>query len=129
MNICVMNYICLFLHPSLDVVGNVHPPPLFCLLIDAKCITHKMPCDSFFPLLTPPCFGWAYLTQILIFLNVVNCNRCTHIRAIIFISTSNSGDQTHEFQRPLSHYVFRHMLVYPKDVFITYLLRTQKLGS
>jgi hypothetical protein len=31
----------------------------------------------------------------------------------MFILTSNSGDRTPEFQRPLSHYVFRHRLVYP----------------
>jgi hypothetical protein len=39
-----------------DVVGNVYPSPLFCLLIDAKCITHKMPCilRLFFSTLDPP---------------------------------------------------------------------------
>jgi hypothetical protein len=73
-----------------------------------------MPCVTrlFFPLFTPLALGWAYLTQILIFLNAVNCNGCAHIRAIIFILTSNLGDPTPEFQRPLSHYVFKHRLVY-----------------
>jgi hypothetical protein len=52
--------------------------------------------------------GWFTLfTQILIFLNTVNHNGCAHIRAIIFILTSNSGNPTPEFQGPLSHYVFR----------------------
>jgi hypothetical protein len=102
-----------------DVVGNVHPPPLFCLLIDAKCITHKMPCvlRLCFSTFDPPCFAWAYFTQILIFLNVVNCNGCAHIRAIIFILTSNSGNPTLEFQWPLSHYVFKHRLVYLDEHF------------
>jgi hypothetical protein len=52
--------------------------------------------------------GWfTFFTQILIRLNAVNCNGCAHIRAIIFILTSNSGNPTPEFQQPLSHYVFR----------------------
>jgi hypothetical protein len=79
-----------------------------------------------FPLLEPPCFGWAYLTQILIFINAVNCNRCAHIRAIIFILTSNLGDPTPEFQRPLSHYVFRHRLVYITYIFTSFNCTTPK---
>jgi hypothetical protein len=76
----------------------------------------------FFSTLDPPCFGRAYLTQILIFWNAVNCNGRVHIRAIIFILTSNSGDSTLEFQGPLSHYVFRHRLVYSNYlVFYTYV--------
>jgi len=118
------------------VVGNVHPPPLFYLLIDAKCITHKMPCvlKLFFPLFTPHlCVGifHSYFS----ILNVVSYNMCVHTRAIIFILTSNSSDPTLKFQQPiwaiifiltsnsndptpkfhqlLNHYVFRHRLVYP----------------
>jgi hypothetical protein len=67
-------------------------------------------------------------------LNVENCNKCAHTKAIIFISTSNSCDPTPKFQwpiwaiifiltsnssnptlkiqRPLNHYMFKHRLVY-----------------
>jgi len=88
-----------------------------------------------FPLFPPPpplCVGIS--RSYFNILNVVNYNMCVHTRAIIFILTSNLGDPTLEFQRPiwaiifiltsnsndptlefhqlLNHYVFIHRLVY-----------------